>query len=99
MSTIAPKLDRLALRPKEAAEALGVSERTLRPVVWVGRAEMARPPADPRVRAFCDALAEAVAAAVLRDLGCGSVVVSDPRPRANATPGLTTTAYTGGDNG
>lgn len=30
MSTIAPTLDRLALRPREAAEALGVSERTLR---------------------------------------------------------------------
>ena len=61
---------------------------------------MARPPADPRVRTFCDAfLAEAVAAAVLRDLACGSVVMSDPKPRGNATPGLTTTAYTGGDNG
>ena len=30
--------DRLALRPKEAAEALGVSERALRRVVWVKRA-------------------------------------------------------------
>lgn len=53
---------------------------------------------EPGVRAFLDALAEAVARSVLRDQRA-SVTQSDPRPRANATPGLTTEAYVGGDHG
>jgi hypothetical protein len=41
------------------------------PVDQIARA--AKPPADPRVRAFCDALAECVAESVLRDLAEGKL--------------------------
>ncbi len=56
-------------------------------------------PADPRVRAFLDAWARVVADSIIKDLGCDSVPGSDPRPRANATPGLTNNAYRRGADG
>ena len=58
-----------------------------------------RPPSDPRVRAFLDALAEAVATSILGDLEDVRVSANGPEPRVIATPDLTTTAHQGGDRG